>query len=354
MVPQAKYALWLALMVGTVAAGPRAAPSVPKTPILFIVDASGSMSLPFSGVSRMSAARHMLQEQVKQLPLEMPVGLMAYGNGVLGCRSARMYNPIEPYSTVRIGRIADQMLPAGNTPLAYTLEIVRTRLLPRHPGLTVVLISDGAESCGGNPIDQARLFGKAGGKLHVVGLGTGPRVSSQLRDVARAGGGLFRSAANDREFRRAFDGPLADLRKRRNFFMARKWGLHERDTPNVEGGEDFVITAVRKKPAEGDRTPVEVDFRFRRRTDSDYFVNIRAIPVPSNPVGAVRIENDEITIASGGAAFYRVPEGTGTAVLEIPSRLIESAPIYVQGELWQTGGVPVASALSNSLPLRLE
>lgn len=346
-----RIGLCIAVVTGAIAAAPRA-PTPRKGPVLFVIDASGSMSLPFSGISRMSAARHMLQEQTKLLPIEMPVGLMAYGNGVLGCRSARMYNPIEPYSTARIGRIADQMLAAGNTPLAYTLEIVRKRLLPRHPALTVIVISDGAESCGGNPVEQARLLGQAGGHLHLIGLGTGRKVSGHLRAVAAAGGGTYRTAANDREFRRAFDGPLADLRKRKNFFMARKWGMHERDTPIATDPEEFVITAVRQKTPTGATTPVEVDFRFRRRAGSNYFVKIHAIPSPADPGGAIRIGNDEITIASTGAAFYGVPEGTGTATIEIQSGRMAVGPIFVQGELWQLNGVPVADALSNSLRLR--
>lgn len=326
--------------------------ALPRRQVLFVLDASGSMSLPFNGVSRMSAAQQMLREQVRKLPANSPVGLMAYGNGVLGCRSARVYNQIEPYSGRRIERIVQSMLSAGNTPLAYTLNKIRTQLLPRHPGLTIVVISDGAESCGGNPIVEAKLLTQAGATVHVIGLATGRNVSLQLRGVANAGGGRYRTVENDSDFRQAFEGTLGNLRNRRNFFVARKWGLRERPADPVAEPQEFVITAIRRRSTQATFVEVEVDFRFSQKGDDDYLVKIRAIPQPANQVTSIRVPNDETTIASDGASFYAARSGTGTAILEIPTERLLGGPIYMQGELWRTGNVPVAAALSNSLRLQ--
>ncbi len=322
-----------------------------RAPVLFVLDASGSMTLPFNGVSRMSAARHVLQEQIRTLPADQPIGLMAYGNGVLGCSSSRLYNAIEPRSGTRIGRIVEQMLPAGNTPLAHTLNRIRTRVLPMHPGLTVIVISDGAESCGGDPTGEARLLAAAGGRLHIIGLGAGPRVSAALRSVADAGAGTYRAVENDRDFRRAFEGPLASLRARRNYFLERKWNLHESEPADSESRSEFVITAVRTRPEANGKVPVEVDYRFRQKEGRDFFVKIRALPFATDPSASARVQQDERTFAAAGRPFYAASSGFGTAVVEVPKSALSLGPVFVQGELWRTEDVPAAALLSNSMPV---
>jgi Ca-activated chloride channel family protein len=62
----------------------------------------------------------------------------------------------------------------------------------------VIVITDGADTCGGDPAVAASAIRALGINvtIHVVGFGVTEQESTQLEEIAKQGGGEFRSASN--------------------------------------------------------------------------------------------------------------------------------------------------------------
>ncbi len=342
------------------------------SPVLFVLDASGSMAIGFGEISRMAAARTVLMEHLVRLKSEVPIGLMAYGNGIQGCHSSRLYTPISTGNRDFMTQTIRRMYPAGRTPLAATLRMIRRDILPKHPGTRVIVISDGAESCGGNPVVEAAKLRLRGARVSVIGLSVTNSTSRQLGAVARAGYGRYHRVTNRLDFERAFHGSLhSDPRRARNAYVERKWNnttrlpyarpLPRRITPRraplvkplpPQVEPPFVLTAVRKKEVRGDITVFTVDYRFKGFPGGDYFVSALILPNPAHPGPRGRIRPGDALLSMAGETFYGVRAGKGRIELEIPSVKLAGRPIFVQGELWKTTEVPGTVYISNSLALQ--
>ena len=86
------------------------------------------------------------------------------------------------------------------------MQEVSNTLKFREEAATVVLVSDGLETCGGDPC-QATRDAKAVGVdfvVHVVGFAVGEGDVSQLECIAQEGEGLSFSARNASELGAAF------------------------------------------------------------------------------------------------------------------------------------------------------
>jgi hypothetical protein len=131
-----------------------------------IFDASGSMGaqLP-SGESRIDAAKGVLRELVGEiLPEGVPFALRAFGH--LTPQSCESRLEVELAPLVRDDALAaiDEIQPKllSQTPLADALLQVGSDLGDAPPGSAVVVITDGEESCGGDPaaaVDELRAQG---------------------------------------------------------------------------------------------------------------------------------------------------------------------------------------------------
>ena len=70
----------------------------------------------------------------------------------------------------------------------------------------IVLVSDGIESCGGDPVQAARSLREQGIIVHLIGFGLGSAAdedSASLRAIANASGGRYVTASNAEELQAA-------------------------------------------------------------------------------------------------------------------------------------------------------
>ena len=167
--------------------------------VMFIFDASGSMWGDAGGQSKIEAARSVLAQIVPDIPPEVKVGLAAYGHRRKGdCKDIEVLIP--PGSDDRSGLIrkVNQLTPKGKTPIASAVSLVADKLKTFEDETTIILISDGEETCNDNPCEVVRKLKKSGIKfvLHVVGFGVNAQQKSQLECLAQAGGGKYFSAEN--------------------------------------------------------------------------------------------------------------------------------------------------------------
>jgi hypothetical protein len=166
-----------------------------------ILDASGSMlaTVGTDGAQRWLVARDALRKvlDVGVLPLESNVGVRTYGrNRGKDCGDLEVVQPLEPYSyecvLTTINSI--QPVPYGMTPLAASLQAANRDLAHVTGSSAVILVTDGIESCDGDPVAAAAKLveGSADRKVHVIGFAVDdPGATENLRQIAAKGNGLY-------------------------------------------------------------------------------------------------------------------------------------------------------------------
>lgn len=176
--------------------------------VLFLVDSSQSMkeSIP-SGHgkgrdNKMLAAKQVLQTALDQIPPEVNLGLRVFGNGFRGdysdCQQSTLLVPIGRNNRRSIIEAARQMAPYGLTPLTYGLMQAEQDLRYCQGPKTVILISDGAETCGGDPCAYVDRLSRIGVKMKIDIVGLGLRrdkeAKEQLNCIAEKSGGKYYDA----------------------------------------------------------------------------------------------------------------------------------------------------------------
>lgn len=123
-----------------------------ETPeVILLVDASGSMYAPIGSMSKMDAAKEATHDVVTHMPPDVPVGLVHFD----GCHSQRVENVYGPEDRPRLLAKVDDLTPNGGTPLARGVERAGVVASSARPS-TLVIVSDGDDSCGGDPCARAR------------------------------------------------------------------------------------------------------------------------------------------------------------------------------------------------------
>lgn len=169
------------------------------SPILFIYDASGSMWGKLEGKTKKEIAANVLSNTIKQLPDGQNVSLMAYGHRVKrDCDDIELLVDLENSSKEEITSAVNGINPLGRTPLARSATLAINAIKDNKTKATIILITDGIESCDGDICDVVTKA-KAEGiefKLHIVGFGLKEGEIEQLKCAAQAGDGRYYDAAN--------------------------------------------------------------------------------------------------------------------------------------------------------------
>lgn len=198
-------AIWLSPMIVVNAQTP---PSEDRTSsLLLILDASGSMnSNDGSGQSKIAAARQALNQMVDSLPEGTQVGLRVYGHRAsnaerdrsAGCRDTELIVPIQPLNRQSMKSAINSFQARGWTPIGSSLQSAE-RDLPPSGQRTIVLVSDGLDTCGApDPCEMARDLAKRGVnlKVHTIGFQVDAQAREQLKCIAGATGGTYQDAGS--------------------------------------------------------------------------------------------------------------------------------------------------------------
>jgi len=162
--------------------------------VLFVFDASGSMLETAGTTPKIAAAKKVMNEIVPQLDPAVCVGLVAYGHRRRGdCQDIQVLIP--PGSTERealLERVA-ALKPRGMTPITDTLSVAIELLKLKENETTIVLVSDGKETCQADPCAVVTKLKATGIKfvVHCVGFQVDRDARGQLECISRAGGGRY-------------------------------------------------------------------------------------------------------------------------------------------------------------------
>ncbi|MCB1831266.1 MAG: VWA domain-containing protein [Gammaproteobacteria bacterium] len=166
--------------------------------LVLILDASGSMWGQVEGRNKIVIARAALDDLIRDLPDAAQTALITYGHRRKGdCKDIETLAPLGPIDKSRLMEMIDSLNPIGMTPLT---DAVKAALSLVHSGEnpTIILISDGLETCGGDPCKAVSEAKESGINflLHVVGFGIEEENVVQLECAAQAGGGLYFDVKN--------------------------------------------------------------------------------------------------------------------------------------------------------------
>lgn len=192
------------------------APGVRADDTVLIVDASGSMWGQIDGEAKMAIAKRVLAGVIDDIPGERRLGLIAYGHRREGdCRDIEEIAPVGADRAAIKGAIA-RLTPRGKTPMSDSVKLAAEKLRYTEKKATVILVSDGIETCEPDPCGVAAALEAAGADftVHVVGFDVAEEnAQAQLRCIAENTGGRFFSAANAGELGAALKATVVEAPK---------------------------------------------------------------------------------------------------------------------------------------------
>jgi hypothetical protein len=182
--------------------------------VLFVLDSSGSMWERVDGQPKIVTAKKVLNDLLAKLPAKTRVGLMTYGHRRKGdCKDIELLSAIGRETPSAIAKKVDALQPKGETPIAAALaqaaDAFRDLMGPR----IVVLVTDGAEECHGDPCAAAKALAAVGADVHVnvVGFHLKPKEREAVECVANAGRGKYYDAADTKALAAAMAEVKADV-----------------------------------------------------------------------------------------------------------------------------------------------
>ncbi|MBI2974292.1 MAG: VWA domain-containing protein [Deltaproteobacteria bacterium] len=182
-----------------------------------IIDASGSMNGPVGQTTKIEAIKSALKDILSTpLPPEITnrkIAVRTFGSQhpseENNCSDTVLNLKMDKNSTETILSSLGQITPQGTAPLAFTLENSYNDFT--ESGETVdnliILITDGKESCNGDPKAAVERLhrSKASVIVDVIGFDVDQETQTELKELAKAGDGTFYLARSDVELATTLD-----------------------------------------------------------------------------------------------------------------------------------------------------
>ncbi len=178
-----------------------------KTRILFMLDASGSMLGNWGPATRIVVAKKFLSDFVDSLRVNkhLELALRVYGHQyptqMHRCDDSKLEVPFAAGNNDAILQKIRQIQPKGTTPIAYSLEQA-AHDFPDDPNSRniIIIITDGIESCNGDPCKVSTELQKKGIFLRpfIIGIGMDKNFADQFGCM-----GKFFDASQINDFRKA-------------------------------------------------------------------------------------------------------------------------------------------------------
>lgn len=175
--------------------------------VILVLDASGSMWGQIDGKSKMEIAKDVVGRVVVAWKPENELGLVVYGHREKGsCEDIEVLR--EPGALVAgdYMNAVKALSPKGKTPMTAAVRMAAESLKYTERKASVILVSDGIETCGLDPCAVAEELEKLGVDLtvHTVGFGLDNQGAvSQLKCLAEKTGGTYTTAENADELEAA-------------------------------------------------------------------------------------------------------------------------------------------------------
>ncbi|MEI7579811.1 MAG: VWA domain-containing protein [bacterium] len=183
--------------------------------VVIIIDGSTSMNDKIGSETKMEILKATLAEVLPTIQFDAytKVALMAYGHRIpndqktASCEDTEVMYPIATMDVAGFLTKVNTVNTSGWTPLAKSLREAGA-MLKNSPlaANSIILISDGKETCDGDPVNEAKALKDAGvvEKVSVIGFSAGDDEAS-LREIANAGGGDYITASDQASLQSSFE-----------------------------------------------------------------------------------------------------------------------------------------------------
>ncbi|MFC5605086.1 vWA domain-containing protein [Sporosarcina koreensis] len=191
--------------------------------ISVLIDASGSMKAYVDGEQMMALAKDAVKRFGAGLPEESIVSLRVYGHEGTGstadkgmsCASNELFYSPDFYEENSFNEALSQFDAAGWTPLAAAIKAGGEDLRVMASATTqnmIFVVSDGVETCGGNPVEEAKKLANFDLKaeVNVLGFNLDSEGQKQLKKVAEEGNGKYANVRSRVDFQKTFQSMLAE------------------------------------------------------------------------------------------------------------------------------------------------
>jgi len=177
-----------------------ASPALADSPrSIIVMDGSGSMWGQIDGRAKLEIARETVATVLGGIPADQELGLMAYGHREKGnCSDIELIVPPAPGTGAEIAAQVGKMRFLGKTPLSESVRQAAEALRYGETAATVVLVTDGLETCDADPCALGRELEAAGLNFtaHVIGFGLSGAEGAQVACLATETGGQYLQASD--------------------------------------------------------------------------------------------------------------------------------------------------------------
>lgn len=184
-----------AAAIGLLLASVAATPALAGEQAYLVLDASGSMWQQLDGRSKVEVARDAVDTLLSGWNEDVALGLIAYGHRRRGdCEDIEILRRAEGVDREGIGRAVRGLNALGMTPITGAVRLAAEQLRATEHKATVILVSDGEETCNADPCALGKELAAQGIDFtaHVIGfdLPDGP-AREQLQCLASSTGGRY-------------------------------------------------------------------------------------------------------------------------------------------------------------------
>ncbi|WP_449537924.1 VWA domain-containing protein [Ferdinandcohnia sp. Marseille-Q9671] len=198
------------------------APALKTAHYAILVDASGSMAAKVGNKTRMDAAKEAVMEFAEQVPENATISLRVYGHKGsnsesdkgLSCSSSDvLYN--DSFEKGGFQNALAQVKPVGWTPIALGLQSVKEDIPETADDVVVYVVSDGIETCNGDPVQEAKNLVSADIQtvVNIIGFDVDNDGQKLLKEVATAGNGEFTYVNSEQDLKKYMRAQYEEIQK---------------------------------------------------------------------------------------------------------------------------------------------
>ncbi len=229
-----------------IASGTRSSAAVVSGParMVLVLDGSGSMWGQIEGQAKIAIAKSVMADLIDQIAADFQTGLIVYGHRRKGdCDDIEMLMPVGPHNPEAMKAKVQAISPKGKTPLSEAVRQAAQALRYTEDRATVVLVSDGLETCDVDPCELAAELAMGGVDftVHVIGFDISQEDQDRLRCLADKTGGLFLAADSAGALRDALFATVAQVKEPPPPVVADPGTATLAGPPSVPAGSAFKV-----------------------------------------------------------------------------------------------------------------
>jgi Ca-activated chloride channel homolog len=181
--------------------------------VAILLDSSGSMAAKVGSKTKMEIAKEAVRNYASKLPQGSNVMLRVYGqkgsnadsDKKVSCESTEVVYELNTYNENGFQNSLDKFKPTGWTPIAGAIQAAQKDLEGQNGDKAenlIYVVSDGVETCDGDPAAAAKAIADSPAKaqVNVIGFDVNNEGQQSLRKIAQAGGGEYHSVNSAADF----------------------------------------------------------------------------------------------------------------------------------------------------------